>query len=112
MDGLSSEVKWLYSLSGLGWQMELGTPRALMRALGEPAASLPAVHVAGSNGKGSMVEMATRILMASGLRVGTYTSPHLIRLTERVRIQGRDVAPVVLARALVKVREACKALST
>lgn len=98
---------WLYGLRGLGWQLELDTPRCLSAELGEPMSQIPAVHIAGTNGKGSMVRMIGSILQASGLRVGMYTSPHLFHLAQRIEIQGRPVAKKALANSLEAVRKAC-----
>jgi dihydrofolate synthase/folylpolyglutamate synthase len=52
--------------------------------MGEPQTAYPTIHVTGTNGKGSTVQMITRLLMAQGLTVGTYTSPHLERVNERI----------------------------
>lgn len=104
---LGSMQSWLYGLRGLGWQLELETPRRLSAELGEPMSQIPAVHIAGTNGKGSMVRMIGSILQASGLRVGMYTSPHLVHLAQRVEIQGRPVANRALAKSLDAVRKAC-----
>jgi dihydrofolate synthase / folylpolyglutamate synthase len=73
--------------------VSLGLPRlqAALQALGSPEASLPAVHVAGTNGKGSTAAMTEAILRAGGWRTGLYTSPHLSRFTERIRIDGQEV---------------------
>ncbi|MEN9506171.1 MAG: folylpolyglutamate synthase, partial [Actinomycetota bacterium] len=55
----------------------------LMHAMGDPQHAYPVIHITGTNGKGSTTQMVTRLLMAQGLTVGTYTSPHLERLNER-----------------------------
>jgi dihydrofolate synthase/folylpolyglutamate synthase len=80
-------------------QMHLGLHRIrrLMEALGNPHESFRALHIAGTNGKGSVAAMAEAILRASGSRTGLYTSPHLVRLEERIRIAGRQVSPRRLA---------------
>ena len=52
----------------------------LCAAMGDPQHAQPVIHVTGTNGKGSTVQMITRLLMAQGLTVGTYTSPHLERI--------------------------------
>ena len=63
----------------------------LVSALGDPQRTAPVVHVTGTNGKGSTAQVATRLLMAQGLSVGTYTSPHLERINERI---ARDGVPI------------------
>ena len=70
----------------------------LLAALGHPEAALPSVHVGGTNGKGSVSALTEAILRESGLRTGLYTSPHLLDVTERVRIDGRPVPRDVFAR--------------
>jgi len=59
--------------------------------LGHPELRFPAVHVAGTNGKGSTCAMVDAVLRAAGFRVGLYTSPHLVRFNERIRIGGQDI---------------------
>ena len=65
--------------------------RALTALLGEPQASIPAVHVTGTNGKGSTSAMTTMLLQAKGLSVGTYTSPNLERVNERLARNGQPI---------------------
>jgi len=65
--------------------------RALCEAAGHPEEHFPAVHVAGSNGKGSVALLTARALSAAGLRVGLYTSPHLSRWSERIQIDGAEI---------------------
>ena len=64
----------------------------LAEALGNPQRKMPCVHVAGTNGKGSTAAMLESILRATGLRTGLYTSPHLERINERIRINGEDIS--------------------
>ncbi|HEY6929197.1 MAG TPA: bifunctional folylpolyglutamate synthase/dihydrofolate synthase, partial [Thermoanaerobaculia bacterium] len=71
--------------------------------LGRPEARVPSVLVAGTNGKGSTAAILSAIAHASGLRSGLYTSPHLISVTERLRIEEEDVSEEELDRALAKV---------
>ena len=80
--------------------MRLGLERveAAAERLGRPNLDHPAVHVAGTDGKGSTAHVASRILQRHGLRVGLTTSPHLHRLTERIRIDGDGIPRDELAR--------------
>jgi folylpolyglutamate synthase/dihydropteroate synthase len=66
--------------------------RTILAALGDPQRRFPAVHVTGTNGKGSTTAMTAALLRATGLRVGSYTSPHLFDVTERIRIDGTPIA--------------------
>jgi dihydrofolate synthase / folylpolyglutamate synthase len=63
----------------------------LCAAMGDPQHAYPVIHITGTNGKGSTAQMITRLLMAQGLQVGTYTSPHLERVNERI---ARDAVPI------------------
>ena len=85
--------------------MRLGLERieALLDALGHPEAALRIVHVGGTNGKGSVAALTAAILRAAGLRTGLYTSPHLLDVTERVRIDGLAVPREVLARHAARI---------
>jgi dihydrofolate synthase / folylpolyglutamate synthase len=65
--------------------------RALTSLLGEPQASIPSIHVTGTNGKGSTSAMTTMLLMAKGLNVGTYTSPNLHTVSERIARNGEPI---------------------
>jgi dihydrofolate synthase/folylpolyglutamate synthase len=82
----------------LGVLLGLDRLQAALQALGSPHLRLPAVHIAGSNGKGSTAAMVESILRQAGLRTGLYTSPHLSRFTERIRIAGQEVDGELLGR--------------
>lgn len=73
--------------------------------MGDPQASYPVLHVTGTNGKGSTVRMATALLAADGLSVGTYTSPHLERLNERIARNGEPIPDGALAEVLSALRD-------
>lgn len=74
-----------------GWKLGLETTRTLLAALGDPHRRFPAFHVAGTNGKGSVVTTLDALLRAQGFRVGRYTSPHLIDFRERVCVDGEPI---------------------
>ena len=93
---------WLESLSP--WPRDgfgTGRMRALVAALGDPQAGLPAVHVVGTNGKSTTTRMVEELLRDAGLRVGAYLSPHVRSWAERVRVEGGDAD---LGTALAAVR--------
>lgn len=73
-------------------KFDLGHMRVLLVALGNPEKRFPGVLIAGTNGKGSTAATLASILQASGLRTGLYTSPHLMRINERIRINGEAIA--------------------
>src|ERR1700721_356653 len=67
-------------------KFDLENITALATRLGNPQRFVPCVHIAGTNGKGSTAAMLASVLSAAGLRVGLYTSPHLVRINERIRL--------------------------
>jgi len=100
-------VSYLYQLGHETLAMKLGleSVRRLASAAGDPQNKLPAVHIAGTNGKGSSAAMTAAIADAAGLRVGLYTSPHLVEITERIRIGGVDISAEDFARLAGDVRD-------
>ncbi len=86
--------------AGVVHGLSLARMRGIVEVLGDPQASAPVIHVTGTNGKGSTARMITALLGAHGLTVGTYASPHLESITERIRrnadvISERDFGEVV-----------------
>src|SRR6266516_5029998 len=73
-------------------KFDLAHMRVLLTALEHPERRFPSVLVAGTNGKGSTAATLASILRASGLRTGLYTSPHLIRINERIRVNGEEIS--------------------
>lgn len=86
---------------------EVGT---LLVALGNPQRTFPSVLIAGTNGKGSTAATLASILVASGLRTGLYTSPHLSRPNERIRIDGTEISDEDFAEKFFRVRAAAQKL--
>ena len=80
---------------------DLARMRELLRRLGDPQFDYPTVHIAGTKGKGSVSSLIASSLFAAGHRTGLYTSPHLVRFTERIRIDGEEIPEPDLA-ALVE----------
>ncbi|WP_437912021.1 folylpolyglutamate synthase/dihydrofolate synthase family protein [Sorangium sp. So ce302] len=88
-----------------GMELGLDRVREALSALGDPHEGLPAVHVAGTNGKGSVCAMVESIAREAGLRTGLYTSPHLSRFAERIRVGGEMIGDAALERALAAALE-------
>lgn len=82
----------------------------LLDSLGHPQESYFAVQIAGTNGKGSTAVLLDSICIAAGIRAGLYTSPHLISITERIRIGGHEISSESFARQATVVRQAAEAL--
>jgi dihydrofolate synthase/folylpolyglutamate synthase len=83
---------FLFGLEKFGVKMGLQNIRSLMEYAGNPHDRLKAVHVAGTNGKGSTCAMIASILSSMGYKVGLYTSPHIVSFTERIRINGEPIS--------------------
>jgi dihydrofolate synthase/folylpolyglutamate synthase len=81
-------LRRLFSRTGGAWRLGLERVSELLALLGDPHRSYPVFHVAGTNGKGSTVATLDAMLRGSGLRVGRYTSPHLVDFAERVVVDG------------------------
>ncbi len=89
MRPLSTDVqKFLDSRELFGWQLGLTRVKRLSRLFGNPQRRYAVVHIAGTNGKGSTAATLEAILKSAGFRTGLYTSPHLVNITERIRING------------------------
>jgi dihydrofolate synthase / folylpolyglutamate synthase len=109
-EGLADALAWLDSHIDFEANMPvrravptLDRMRALMSLLGEPQESIPSIHITGTNGKGSTTAMATWLLMAKGLSVGTYTSPNLHVVGERLAHNGEPIGDAVLADVLTEL---------
>jgi len=106
MDPLS----YLFSLEQFGIKFGLDNIAAIVAALGHPERAFRTVHIAGTNGKGSVTAMVDAALRAAGHRSARYTSPHLVDLTERFTIDGRSVDEAALVAAVDRVRHTVDAL--
>lgn len=88
----SDTLQYLYRLQKQGIKFGLSNITELMSSLGHPQKSFPSIHIAGTNGKGSTAAIIASILNALGLKVGLFTSPHLVSFTERIRINAEEIA--------------------
>jgi dihydrofolate synthase/folylpolyglutamate synthase len=93
VDSYSETLNSIYSLRGGVIDLRLDRMRAALSLFDHPERQFPAVHVAGTNGKGSTAAMLHRILSLAGYRTGLYTSPHLVSFTERIRIGDQEISP-------------------
>jgi dihydrofolate synthase/folylpolyglutamate synthase len=88
---IGGPLERLFALEQFGIKLGLDNIRAILTALGNPERAYRSIHVAGTNGKGSVAAMVERGLRAAGLATGRYTSPHLDRIEERVALNGQPV---------------------
>jgi dihydrofolate synthase/folylpolyglutamate synthase len=105
-------VRWLYDLQHFGVKLGLDNIRAVLDVRGHPESTYPSVIVAGTNGKGSVAAMLEAVLLAHGVRTGLFSSPHLVRPNERIRIGGEDISTLDLHRHLVAMRDHIEAALT
>lgn len=108
-DGYQETIEYLYGLQKVGIKLGLDTSARLMESLGSPHRAFRSVHVAGTNGKGSTAAFLAAMLRAAGLRVGLYTSPHLVSFTERIRINDAVIPELRVVELARRVREAHRA---
>lgn len=100
-DNYKEAIDYLYSLQKYGIKFGLSKTTNLLAAFGNPHVGQRYIHIGGSNGKGSVGSMVESILRKAGYRVGFYSSPHLLRFSERFRINGEEM-PTEAATQLVK----------
>lgn len=91
-------------------KFDLRNITVLCEHLGQPQRAFESVHIAGTNGKGSTAAMLDSVLRAAGVRTGLYTSPHLERINERIRLNGNDIPDVEFAAAFTRVQKAIEEL--
>jgi dihydrofolate synthase/folylpolyglutamate synthase len=103
-------IDWLYTLEAAkGMDFKLERVALALERLGAPQRRFASLHVAGTNGKGSVAAMLHAVLGAAGYRVGLYTSPHLVDLTERIRIGPDAIAPGAVVALTAEIRAAANA---
>jgi dihydrofolate synthase/folylpolyglutamate synthase len=106
-DDYAATVAWLQALEvQRGWDLKLDRMHAALALRGHPERAWRALHVAGTNGKGSTAALAESVLRAAGRRTGLYTSPHLVDFAERIRAGGRTIPPADVVRLVGAQRAA------
>jgi len=105
-------LQYLFGLEQFGIKFGLDNITAIVARLGHPERAFTSIHVAGTNGKGSVTAMVDASLRAAGHKSARYTSPHLVDLSERFVIDGRPVGERDLVRAVADVRDAIDDLRT
>ncbi|MDD5491241.1 MAG: bifunctional folylpolyglutamate synthase/dihydrofolate synthase [bacterium] len=110
MSSFSDAVRYLESLALLGVQFDLKRIAKVLVNFNDPQDRIPVVHIAGTNGKGSVCAFLASILQAAGRRTGLYTSPHLAEVTERIQINRKDIDRAAFAGLICEVRKVCDSL--
>lgn len=108
-DEAVQQLLWL-GHEGRSLKWDLNNIRAVLEQLGHPEMQFASVHIAGTNGKGSVAAIVASILRAAGYRVGLYTSPHLERMNERIVVEGRPVDGAEFAAAFNAVETPIESL--
>src|SRR5689334_24855627 len=105
-------VRYLLSLGHETLAIKLGlrNTELLLAALDNPERAFPSVQIAGTNGKGSTAAMLDSVCRAAGIKSGLYTSPHLVSITERIRIAGSQIIEEEFAACVTAVREVAEQL--
>lgn len=98
-------LDWLYGLQSIGIKLGLENMRRLLAELPTPRTPPLTIHVAGTNGKGSVCAFMDAIARAHGLKTGLFTSPHLVRFQERIRVNGETIPDKDMDRWLSHLRE-------
>ncbi|WP_244221882.1 bifunctional folylpolyglutamate synthase/dihydrofolate synthase [Corallococcus exercitus] len=98
-------LRFFQALNPSGIKLGLERVYDALASLDHPERDYPALHVAGTNGKGSTCAFVARALEAAGHRVGLYTSPHLVRVNERIRVAGADIPDDVFGQRILEVLE-------
>ena len=104
-------LSYLFGLQRFGIKLGLANITSLLKHLGDPHVGLPAVHIAGSNGKGSTAAFLTFILRQAGYRVGLYTSPHLVDFSERIQVDGTPIPTDRVVELTGRIREAVEKMT-
>jgi len=97
-------LNYLYGLNRFGIKPGLEVIRKLLAALDNPQDKFKSIHIAGTNGKGSTSAFLDSILRKAGYKVGLYTSPHLIRFNERIRINGKEINDAEIVELVKEIR--------
>jgi dihydrofolate synthase / folylpolyglutamate synthase len=105
-------VQYIYSLGNeiLTAKLGLENIQTLLRYLGDPHQHFPSILIAGTNGKGSVAAFTESILRCSGSRTGLYTSPHLCRIEERIRVVGKEISQQEFALLTGRVKDAVESM--
>lgn len=102
--------EWLHSRIGLNFRSGLGRMKRAVDLLGNPEKAYPIIHVTGTNGKGSTIAFMRELFVAHGKKVGTFTSPHIISIHDRICINGQSIAEEDFVRIANQVKEMEKTL--
>lgn len=98
-------VKYLYKIAGFATKSSLEDIKYFLDQLGNPQKDLHMIHVAGTNGKGSVCAFLEAVLSKHGKKTASFTSPHVVRINERIKLNGKEISDERFASAAAKVRQ-------
>ena len=107
----SEYINWLEAVPMYGKKDGFHNMEKLLARFGDPQDQIPVIHVAGTNGKGSCCAMLAQILKESGYKVGLFTSPHLVEYTERIQVDGKQIAKDEFLQIGLEVKAAAEAIA-
>ncbi len=107
---MDSVTRWLFGLTKFGAKNGLENTRELLRRLGDPQLSFRSIHVAGSDGKGSTCALIESVLRCAGIRTGLFTSPHIVRPNERIRVCGEEIPDGDFIDAALRIKDVIDAM--
>ena len=105
MKEYADALEFLYGLEKFGIVFGLENIQRILEIIGNPQEHVKAVHVGGTNGKGSVVSMLACMLSEAGYRVGRYTSPHLVSFTERITVDEEEITEAEVAELTAEIRQ-------
>ena len=110
IDNLDSfdPIQYLFDLQHSGVKLGIERMQDLVKLLGHPQNQYPAIHIAGTNGKGSCSAILASILQKQGLKVGLYTSPHLEYFNERIKINGKEITNQEILELVIEIKDKLK----
>src|SRR3989339_455467 len=97
-------IKYLNNREKFGIKLGLKNIRLLLKKVGSPHKKIKCIHVAGTNGKGSCCAMISSVLQEAGYKVGMYTSPHLKRFNERIKINNKEISNKDVVKYFLKTK--------
>ena len=97
--------KWLHSRIGLNFRSGLGRMQRAVNLLGNPEQTYPIIHVTGTNGKGSTIAFMRELFVSHGKKVGTFTSPHIVSIHDRICINGQSISDADFIRLANQVKK-------
>lgn len=110
--GYPELTNWMFNLERFGIKLGLENISEFMARIGDPQKDFKSVHVTGTNGKGSVCVMASEILRKSGLKVGLYTSPHLVDFRERIVVDGCEIPERDVVRIASSLRNEMESMAS